>query len=311
MSIINTLYNVLGIPFGYVIRAIYSVIPNYTISLILFTLFARLLMVPSTISQQKGQVKTQRIQPKIRRINEKYKGDQKKIQEETQALYQREGYNPMSAGCAPLLIQLPIIYGLIGVIYHPLKFVLRIPSDVLTNLTAIAEKAVSNKNFSELYVIQHIGEADYAAAAGKYLEKIQNFPFDIFGVSLGEVPKGSAEKLVWIVPVLSFLASLLSGVYSLIRSKRQNPEAANNPTMGCMTLGMPLLSLVFTFSFPIGIGIYWIASSLFAFITTLIVNQTHSPSKLIAKDMVDETVIRRSKENSVKKRIELKNQSEQ
>lgn len=99
----DAIYTTLGIPFGYVLRFIFEAVDNYGLALILFTLFARLLMIPTSIYQTKGTVKTQRLQPKIRRINAKYKGDQKKIQEETQALYQREGHNPMNmAACRSL-----------------------------------------------------------------------------------------------------------------------------------------------------------------------------------------------------------------
>lgn len=313
-SFFNAMYAVLGIPFGYVLRGIFYVVNNYTISLILFTLFARILMIPTTIAQQKSSVKTQRIQPKLRRINEKYKGDNKKIQDETQALYQREGYNPMGGmGCMPLLLQLPIIYGLIGVIYHPLKFVLRIPTEVINSLTSLLQtNGKANQNLFELEVIKQIqsGNPDFVSAAGKYFEDIKNFPFDVFGISLGEVPRTADNKLVWIVPALSFLAALASGIFSMIKSKKQNPAAAGNAaTMGCMALGMPLFSFFFASGFPIGIGIYWTASSLFAFITSLITSYTHSPQKLIARDMVDETVVRRSKENYLKQIKSIKDKS--
>ena len=68
-----------------------------------------------------------------------------------------------------------------------------------------------------------------------------------------------------------------------------------------MTFGMPLFSLYFTFQFPAGIGIYWIASNVFALIQTVILSVTHSPKKMIAKLMVDETVQRRSREENLKR----------
>ena len=76
----DAIYTTLGIPFGYVLRFIFEAVNNYGLALIIFTLFARLLMIPTSIYQTKGTVKTQRLQPKIRRINAKYKGDQKKIE---------------------------------------------------------------------------------------------------------------------------------------------------------------------------------------------------------------------------------------
>lgn len=77
-QIMDAIYEILGIPFGYVLRFIFEAVNNYGLALILFTLFARLLMIPTSIYQTKGTVKTQRLQPKIRRINAKYKGDQKR-----------------------------------------------------------------------------------------------------------------------------------------------------------------------------------------------------------------------------------------
>ena len=121
------LYKVLGVPFGFLLKLIYETIGfgNFAVSIVLLTLIARLILIPSSIQQQKGK--------------EKYAGDQRRIQEETQALYQREGYNPMSAGCgAPMIIQFLILFGLIGAIYYPLSNFLRgIPAAEITTLTSL------------------------------------------------------------------------------------------------------------------------------------------------------------------------------
>ena len=63
----DAIYEILGIPFGYVLRFIFEAVNNYGLALILFTLFARLLMIPTSIYQTKGTVKTQRLQPKNKR----------------------------------------------------------------------------------------------------------------------------------------------------------------------------------------------------------------------------------------------------
>lgn len=316
-GLFDTLYAVLGYPFGFVLRFIYNYITfgNYGLALILFTLFARLLMVPTTITQQKSSVKTQRLQPKIRRINEKFKDDKRRAQEETQALYQREGYNPMNAGCLPLLLQLPIIYGLIGVIYHPLKYALLINSDTITLLTDAASKiatglGTNSVRFMELFVIENIDKLQGIAGVSESVySTIESFNFVFCGIPLGSVPEFRTFNALWAIPALSFLSSLASGIFTMIRQKKQNPAMSNNATMGCMALGMPLFSLYLTFQFPAGIGIYWIASNLFAFVITVITSFTHSPKKLIARDMVDETVTRRSRENHVKAVTQVKNKS--
>lgn len=311
----DAIYEILGIPFGYVLRFIFEAVHNYGLALILFTLFARLLMLPTSIYQMKGTVKTQRLQPKIRRINAKYKGDQKKIQEETQALYQREGHNPMNMGCAPLMFQFIIIFGLIGVIYHPLKWALAVNDATVGTLTEIA-KGLSNYNAKtdlrtiELFIINNIGEigplAIQKGISASVIDKIAGFNFNFLGLSLGQVPSFKEPGLLWIVPILSGVTSLGSSLFSMFQQRKNNPEMAKNPTMGCMSVFMPLFSMYFTFQFPAGIGIYWIASNIFALVQTVVLSFTHSPKKMIAKAMVDETVERRSREENLKRALTQK-----
>ncbi len=307
------LYEILGVPFGFLLKLIYDSIGfgNYAISIILLTLLSRLLMVPSTISQQKGMAKTQRIQPKLRRIQTKYAGNQQKIQEETNALYQREGYNPMNAGCTPMLFQFVLLFGLIGAIYYPLSNFLSGVTDAEIDLLAGAlsnletsSKFTNSTHLRELLIIQNINNPALQNIAGvsqATYDAIKGINFDFFGLfSLGDVPKDSGIGVIWAIPVLSFLSSMATGVYSHIKQKKSNPAMANNPMMGCMTFVMPLFSLYFVVNYPAGIGIYWIASSIFGFLSTVIIGYFFSPKKTIAKLMVDETVARRSKENNLK-----------
>lgn len=309
------LYEILGVPFGFVLKLIYESIGfgNYAVSIILLTLLSRILMVPSTISQQKGMAKTQRIQSKIRKIQEKYAGDQRRIQEETQNLYQREGYNPMNAGCGPMIFQFVLLFGLIGAIYYPLSNFLGIAdAEVEALINAVNTFSTSTTTntgiIQELMVIKHIDTLKEMFLAGELkgvtegtLNAISDIGFEVFGISLGEVPsEHKSPSVVWIVPALSFLSSLLTGIHSQIKQKKTNPTAANNPMMGCMMLGMPLLSLFFVINYPIGIGVYWIASSVFGFLSTVIIGHFYNPKKTLAKLMIEETVERRSKEESVK-----------
>ena len=90
-----------------------------------------------------------------------------------------------------------------------------------------------------------------------------------------------------------------------MRQRKQNPEMAKNPTMGCMTFMSPAMSLWFTFMFPAGVGVYWIISNILSFIQQVVLTNLYSPKKVIAQQMVDETVQRRSRENNVKRRVEI------
>ena len=296
--------------FGFVLREIYQAVNNYGLALIIFTFIARLIMLPTSITQQKGTAKTQRMQTKIKKIQTQYAGDHKKIQEETQNLYAREGHNPMNAGCLPLLLQLPIIYGLIGVIYKPLTYVLQIPDADITALTTAAPKLLElAKNSSrtiQLIIIENIDKFSGVIPAGTF-SKIQSFDFSFLGFQLGQVPSMSHFNKLWIIPIASALSSLASSLFMFFKQKQTNPEMAKNPSMGCMTFGMPLFSLYFTFQFPVGIGIYWTASNIFAFLQTVLLNFTHNPKRMLAKILVEETIQRRSKEENMKRAAQLKN----
>ncbi|MDR2753778.1 MAG: YidC/Oxa1 family membrane protein insertase, partial [Oscillospiraceae bacterium] len=137
----TAIYDVLGVVFGPIMRTIYHWVDNYGVAIIIFTIFCRLLMLPSSISQQKNQAKNARMQIKMRKIQEKYKDDKQRLNEETQEFYRREGYNPMSAGCSGgMLLQFPIIFGLISAIYRPLKYALQLKDDTLKLLTNQTQK---------------------------------------------------------------------------------------------------------------------------------------------------------------------------
>lgn len=299
--------------FGFLLRELCLLVDNYGLALILLTLIARIVMLPMSIKQQKSSAKMQRLQSKVRKIQQQYAGDQKKIQEETQALYAQEGTNPMNMGCLPLLLQLPIIYGLLGAIYHPLQYVLNISSQDVNALTEalknIVEISSKNSRLVEMQIIEHIGELT-GVVSPDVINKISSFDFSFLGLSLGQVPSIKQPSVLWLIPILSFVSQLATSLFMYVRQKESNPEMAKNPSMGCMTFGMPLFSLYFTFQFPIGIGVYWIASSVIAFVQTVVLNSVFSPKKATTKLLIEETIERRSKEENLKKVAEIKNKQD-
>ncbi len=302
--------------FGWLLGQFYNLVGNYFVAIALFALFFKIVLLPSAIKQQKSSARQARLQPKLRRIQERYKGDknaQQKIQEEQQALYQREGFNPMNQGCLPLLIQMPIIFGLYGAVYKPLTYAVRVPekaiealTTIAKNLKLIAETSTKGRSTVEISIIDNIDKLwDSALEAGvdlSVLEQIKDFSgeFNFFGYSLSQNPSFKPLTLLAIIPVLSCLTSLATSFIGHIRSKRNNPAMANNPTMGCMTFGMPLFSLYFVTMFPAAIGVYWIINNVYSFLQTLIVGHFYSPEKVIARQMVEETIARRSKEANTK-----------
>lgn len=339
----NALYKYISPIFGYIMYGLYEIVKlgngfgGYGLAIIMFTVIARCFMIPTAISQQKGMAKQQRLAPKLRRIQQKYAGDQQKIQEETQAMYKREGYSPLSSGCLPLLIQMPLIIGLFGVLYNPIKYAVGgidpgFSSTVTDQITLIINAMIEDKSLASqmtslgiksaysryypLYVIQNFdffktylinGCGSVKGLDPAIVEKIgvfaQSGQFTFLGLGLGQKPDIKHFDKYWAIPILSGLASTATTVATQVIQKRNNPAAMKAPGQGCMMAIMPITSVYFTFLFPSGIGIYWIVSSLFATVQTFVINSLGGPQKAIAKLMVSETIERRSREESIKKTI--------
>ena len=310
---------IFSIPFGYLIGFFYQISDNYLLSLLLMTICVKLILLPSSIKQQKGMVKTQRMQPKIKRIKEKYAGNQQKMNEAMNELYAKEGYSSMTGGCSGMLIQFPIMMGVYFVNYKILDYVLRVPEDVLNVIKdavrALPENVigkVSNLEYQiELLAIQHFDKLDLTGVPVEVIEKIQLFKdnFTLFGIDLSRTPDTKmGMDLLWIIPILTGVTSLMMGVYTWLRQKKTNPEMANNPSMGCMSLMTPAMSIYFSFLFPASVGVYIILSSFLSFIQMIITNKVLSPKKLLAKQMVDETINRRAREKVLKSVSEKKNE---
>ncbi len=90
---------------------LHSIIPNYGIVIILFSILIKLALSPLTKQSFKSMGRMSQLQPKIAELKEKYKGDQQKVQKETMKLYSTYGINP-AGGCLPMLLQMPILFAL-------------------------------------------------------------------------------------------------------------------------------------------------------------------------------------------------------
>ena len=198
-----------------------------------------------------------------------------------------------------------------------IQYVLGVDSNTVGEMTKIVQGLLGDtsikQNLLELQVFNHLDEviAKLPNLSAEIIDKLRGFDYTMFGIPLAETPSvatlshiGSASKqelILLLVPLFSGLSAMASGIYTWIRQKQTNPEMAKNPMMGCTAFGMPLFSLVIAFQFPAGAGIYWIMSNIIAFAQMILLNYTHSPKKIIAKMMVEETVNRRSKEENMKR----------
>ena len=247
---------------------------NYAISLLLFAVAVKIVLLPFSIKQQKNQIKGAALRPKMMAIEKKYAGRNDKAtlqkkQNEIMELQQKEGYSPLS-GCLPLLIQLPVIMALYNIIRNPLTYVCRFGKDTVTALAEKVNELSATPVFADvakvdqitiISKIKELGEANFASIGDFSAELLPNF--NLFGLDISVNPT-IASWLV-IIPVLVFASQF----FTMKLSRKLNPMAQMSATTQeaqmsntIMDIMMPLMTLWMAFNFSATIGIYWIYQSI-------------------------------------------------
>ena len=143
MGFINDIFGAI-LSFIFDVVILISPVAALGISIIIFTLVARILLTPLQLSSQRTSRGMSKIQPEMQKIQNKYKGkkdqeSQLKQSQEMQALYKKYKINPF-AGCLPLLIQLPLIMALFNVLREPAKYIAKLGQEY----TVIADKIMAS-----------------------------------------------------------------------------------------------------------------------------------------------------------------------
>ena len=108
--------------FGKLLYGVYVVVKNYGLSIVLFTIIIKIILLPLTLKQTNSMKKMQEIQPKVEELQKKYKHNKEALNQKMMDLYREHNYNP-AGGCLPLLIQFPILIGLFRVLQNPQTYV--------------------------------------------------------------------------------------------------------------------------------------------------------------------------------------------
>ncbi|MDP8238496.1 MAG: membrane protein insertase YidC [Candidatus Hatepunaea meridiana] len=103
------------------LKKLSHIIPNYGLCIIIFSILIKILVYPLTRKSYQSMSAMQGLQPKIKALREKYKDDQQRVNKEMMKLYKTEKVNPMG-GCLPMLIQMPLLYGLFIVFRSTIEF---------------------------------------------------------------------------------------------------------------------------------------------------------------------------------------------
>lgn len=282
----QTIFNIINIPLGWVLEFLAGIFGgNFAASVFVFTLLANLAFIPLTIKSQKSSVQQTRIKPKLDELKKRYGDDKQKYSEAMQQLYQEENVS-MSGGCLPMIIRLVVMMSIYWLIMSPLTYLLHIDSATISD--AATQLGLSANARSELQIIEAVrnGSLNFPEIASK----LETLNFNFFGIDLTQTPKFSFDifndiKPIWAMPIIAFLAQMLTSVLSTLMQKKINSDA---PNMMGMMLTMPLISLFIGFSLPGGVTFYWACSSLIGGFIQLAVQQFYGPHKMLSRERLKE-----------------------
>lgn len=219
----------------------YELVPNYAMAIALLTLSVMLLLFPLNAKGMRSMAAMSKLSPELKRIQAKYKNDKVKQNEEVMALFKEHKVTPFG-GCLPLLLQMPVLF----VMYN-----------VIRGLTHRGE----GRLFDPKYLDE--GSRLYRDLAGS--TTMESFGLDL-AKSASEVLKVS---FVTAIPFLVLIVGVVAAGYfqqAMISRRNPNQNLDDNPMakqMQQMTKIMPLMYLVFGFTLPAGLNVYFLISSIF------------------------------------------------
>jgi YidC/Oxa1 family membrane protein insertase len=317
----NTLYELISLPLGTLMRLCYQLVHNYGLAIIVFTLLTKVILFPLTIMIQKNSIKMIKLQPELNMIAASYPDNPDKASEEQLKLYKRENYRPL-AGLIPMMIQIPLVLGVMRVIYNPLQHILKLPADVISVLT---EHTMLLLNLTEaggsiqVSIINLIQNPEYVDSFRSLsprgmeitdvIQRIQQFDMYFCGINLSAVPDLHIWNLLLLVPLIAGASSALL----CICQNRVNVLQREQGFWGKwgMAVFLVLFSLYFGLIVPAGVGIYWSASNLFAIVVMYVVNWLYKPKNYIDYEALEQSKAALTESRELAKKTKLSREDRQ
>lgn len=277
------MFNFIAEMFGYLLNALYTVFNNYGISIIVFSVILRIILIPITIKQQKSMKKSAELQEEIREISIKYKNNPEKLNQETIDLYKREKMSPFS-GCLSSIVQIVIILSVFFLVSQPLTFMKRLNKEYPGLIDQYKQEIQTENNgqkssYAEIEVINKKGIED---------ERVY-INMEFLGLDLSKVPGNSLNDWrVYVIPALYVISSMLSirittNMTNMAKKKDEDEESSKkkgNDELEAMqamnknmTYMMPIMSVFIAFIAPLGLALYWFISNVLMIIEKLIIDK--------------------------------------
>lgn len=237
---------------GWVLAFFYGLVPSYGIAIILLTITIRLVLFPLTAKSARSMMMMQRVQPEIRRLQQKYKDDRQHLNEELMRFYKQNKINPLG-GCLPLFAQMPVFFALFNVL-RSVKDHVSTSSELFR---AICGSAATPGACKDPKGLNFLGVDLSISALGKHDSVLDALPYFV---------------LVGLVVVTAVIQQ---------RQSQRFSQGNANPQMQRVTKLMPFIFAPISLSIPAGIVLYFFVSNLWQ------VGQQELVFKTFAKKILD------------------------
>lgn len=281
--------------FGYLLQFLYTLVNNYGLAIILFTLIIKLLLLPLSIKQQKTMKKSSELQEKVKVMQFKYKNDPEKLNKEMMNLYKTENVSPFS-GCLTSIIQMLLLLSIFYLVRSPLTFMEKIPQEnINTYIQQLKDegKVISNV-YPEIDLIRETELLKEKKPEDQFIEKT-NIKMNFLGLDLSKIPQQNmTDYTVYIIPVLYILSSFISIRITTAKQQKDKEdkksknidgntgkeiEEENNEmdavmqTNKMMSWFVPIMSISIAFIAPLGLALYWLISNILMIAERLIIDK--------------------------------------
>ena len=287
--------DIIRVPFGYILDWLYRLTTNYGVSLILFAIIVRLVLIPVNAKSKKGMMKMSRLQPRIQAIKDKYPNDQQKQNEAIQQLQKEEGATMGCGGCLWSLVPLFIMLPLYHVVRQPIQYMLHESAEAADAIIKLISAAIpgdfkGNDFYYELVAASHLKEfagAIQQAGIAVSDRTLEGLNFTFLHIDLNQIPNWKIwawKEWNWntigglLIPLLSAGSQLVQmwlsqkSNNSLVTNDKgledkemaEKSQAAQSTKM--MMWMMPIMSLWIGFTVPAALSLYWFVGGLVSMI---------------------------------------------
>lgn len=246
----------------------YGVWPNYAGAIALLTLTIMLVLLPLTLKGTRSMLAMQKLQPEMKKLQNKHRDDRQKLNEEMMKFYKENNINPM-AGCLPLLLQMPVFFVLYRTIYDLLH---RAPYG--QDMGAAAARAVTGDNGGVFQQFGHFYPKHLDHGSRLWEDLHQTHEMNSVGLNLAQSATkafgaGMGHAAPYIVLVLLVAAT---SYYQQRQIAGRADQSSVNPQQQMLMKIMPLFFSFISLTLPAGVVVYFLVSNLFriaqqAFIT--------------------------------------------